>query len=943
MEQKRRLTQIVPLMLSVVSLMPIFLIGTLWINFEETRFKEESAKIRHDFIQSYEASIHLETNRICDYIEAQRHSGEISFFTHLRERTYDIYSIIQSIAENQESGPTDKLQLRQLIVNAFKGLSFDQGRGRYFIYTTDGHELLNPTVRYEQPQDGPRSFSYSYPQSAAFSEILSSLNRINEGFYRYHFVRSPNKSDEENEANPDVAFLKLFAPFNWIIGASESFDEFSQSTKELMLSWASSLTMPTDNYLAIITYDGDVLYHPQAESIGKNLYLNMDISPALRQLGSSMIRGSKGLGRGTMRYLGTDENSGEPLEQIAYYRSIPAWRWVVVTWANFNDLSLALVEREAQLKQNVQSQIWRILSISLSMLLIIILFSKIISTLARRSFTAFFKFFEEADATSTEINPNEQPFAEFAQLAIAANNMIAQRRLATQLQMESEAKFKTIFDVSPQVITISDPSGLLIDASEEFLRFSKQSLSQAVNHPLTDNFPLDPQVRHNLWQDIEKHGTILGQELNGQDSEGRLLVFLVFGKMIHLGPRSYVLAIFTDITALKAVEEEKLELQDKLLRSQKMEAMGLMAAEVAHDLNNILSGIIGYPELLLLQPETTAQQGQILNEILSAGKQAAAVVNDLLAISKRVAQSKTPFPLNEVITNFAQSDDCLRLGENGQSLVLELDPLAGNIVGSPIHLAKAIGCLVTNSFEALGEMENAAVKIKTETIKTTWAIDGYDGPIPPGNYLKLSISDNGPGIPREDLDKIFEPFHSHKRKDGKGAGLGLAIVWNVVSEHEGRIELETTPQGTTFSIYFKTTKIPPKPKQSKDLSAYKGAGELILIVDDVDIQRKLTSKMLTTLGYEPLAVPSGEEAIELLKTTEVALIVLDMIMDPGINGRQTYEAIKAFKPNQKAIIASGMADTEEVAKAQALGATQFINKPYTIADLAVAVHKALRP
>jgi CheY-like chemotaxis protein len=310
-----------------------------------------------------------------------------------------------------------------------------------------------------------------------------------------------------------------------------------------------------------------------------------------------------------------------------------------------------------------------------------------------------------------------------------------------------------------------------------------------------------------------------------------------------------------------------------------------------------------------------------------------------------VAGVKTRLPINSVVADYVNSPESKQLQEvfPGVRLDLELGPEAGNILGSPVHLTKVIMNLVSNAFEAMPPHKtDGRVAIKTGLVDVAAPIEGFDETIGPGRYLLVSVEDNGPGIPAEDLGKIFEPFYSKKIKGRSGTGLGLAIVWNTVKDHGGWLNVRTSPDGTVFSLYFiAAEEKAATPAKNKNLENYKGAGQRILVVDDVDIQRKLASKMLSKLGYEPVAVPSGEAAVEFLKKEDVDLVILDMIMHPGMNGRETYAAIMEFKPGQKAIIASGMAETEEVSRAQALGAGQFVNKPYTMEDIAVAVHKAL--
>jgi len=198
------------------------------------------------------------------------------------------------------------------------------------------------------------------------------------------------------------------------------------------------------------------------------------------------------------------------------------------------------------------------------------------------------------------------------------------------------------------------------------------------------------------------------------------------------------------------------------------------------------------------------------------------------------------------------------------------------------------------------------------------------------------------GILQVDFDRIFEPFYTKKVMGRSGTGLGLAVVWNVVQDHKGYIAVTTDENGSIFELYFPITR---DEVSDKDLSIpikdYKGDGETILVADDVENQRDISCNMLNILDYKAKTVSSGEEAIEYLKEHSVDLILLDMIMDPGINGRETYERIIKIHPKQKAIIVSGFAETDEVKEAQKLGAGQYVKKPLTLEKIGLAIKEEL--
>ncbi|MBN1106155.1 MAG: response regulator, partial [Deltaproteobacteria bacterium] len=209
-------------------------------------------------------------------------------------------------------------------------------------------------------------------------------------------------------------------------------------------------------------------------------------------------------------------------------------------------------------------------------------------------------------------------------------------------------------------------------------------------------------------------------------------------------------------------------------------------------------------------------------------------------------------------------------------------------------------------------------------------IKGYDK-VEEGDYVVLVISDRGVGIPAEDIPRIFEPFYTRKVMGRSGTGLGMAVVWGAVKDHGGYIDVESRlGEGTTFTLYFPASReTSPGGAERISVEDCMGKGESILVVDDVEGQREIATGVLRRLGYRVHAVSSGKAAVPFLRSLKVDILVLDMIMDPGMDGLETYEKILAIHPGQKAVIASGFSESQRVRRAQELGAGAYIKKPYT--------------
>lgn len=389
-------------------------------------------------------------------------------------------------------------------------------------------------------------------------------------------------------------------------------------------------------------------------------------------------------------------------------------------------------------------------------------------------------------------------------------------------------------------------------------------------------------------------------------------------------------------------EEQRKIIQRQLEQSRKMESLGLLAGGVAHDLNNVLSGIVSYPDLLLLDLPPDSPQRKNIETIRSSGLRAADIVQDLLTLARRGVVTKQQLLLNELIQQYSSSPEYQKLKDYFPEIEItyDLETPLHQVMGSPTALKKVIMNLVSNGAEA--QVNGGNLLIETRNIDLKAPIDGLQ-PIDAGQYVRLRVKDDGEGIGQEDLQRIFEPFYTRKVMGRSGTGLGLTVVWGTVEDHDGAIDVSSTPgEGTTIDIYLPVSHEGlPSTAATDTQTEMLGNKQKILVVDDVDHQREIACAILNRLNYQVEAVASGEEALAFLEKERVDLVILDMILDGGMDGLDTYKRIIEQNSGQKAIIVSGFSESDRVQETQDLGAGSCIRKPYTLQQLSEAVWNEL--
>lgn len=510
---------------------------------------------------------------------------------------------------------------------------------------------------------------------------------------------------------------------------------------------------------------------------------------------------------------------------------------------------------------------------------------------------------------------------------------IAERRRVEKMLDVERRQLLSIFDSIDEPIYISTPDTYQLLYANEAIKRTWPFWSEGKCYEVLQNRQSPCPFCTNSIIFGEKSGQVHIWEHENQ-SNGRF--YRCIDKAIQWpdGRRvRYEMAI--DISEQKHAAEEKLRLMAQLQRAEKMEALGTLAGGVAHDLNNILSGIVGYPDLLLMQLGPADPLRKPIQTIRESGLRAGAIVQDLLTLARRGVPVMEVTNLSEIVLTYLTTPEHRHLMHHHPQVHFDtdLDQNLLNCLGSPVHLSKMVMNLVSNAAEAMPD--GGKMLITTANRYVDRPLKGYEA-VQEGEYAVLRVADAGIGISPEDLERIFEPFYTKKKMGRSGTGLGMAVVWGTVKDHLGYIEVHSVPgRGTTFEIYLPATRQVPTADQAPlEIGSLRGHGETVLVVDDVRVQREIAREMLSTLGYQAVCVENGEAAIAYLNKHPVDMVLLDMIMEPHIDGLETYRRIIRIRPGQKAIIVSGFSETAAIKEAQRLGAGPYVKKPYTLQTLA---------
>ncbi len=516
---------------------------------------------------------------------------------------------------------------------------------------------------------------------------------------------------------------------------------------------------------------------------------------------------------------------------------------------------------------------------------------------------------------------------------------ISRRKKAEEELKRRESELSKIFDVLPVGLWFADkdgtllrgnPAGVSIWGAEPHVPIEEYGVFKARRLPSREEIKAEDW---SLVRTIRDGETILNEliEIDGFDGVTRTILNSTAPVLDENGTVLGAIVVNQDITEQKQMEQQ-------LLQAQKMESVGRLAGGVAHDFNNLLTGITGHVSMALMDIPAKDPMRSNLEEIQRAADSAAALTRQLLSFSRKQIVEPKVLDLNQLIKRASKMLGRL-IGED-VSLKVSADPTLGRIRMDPGQVEQILVNLAVNARDAMPDGGMLTLESRNVTLDESYG--KRHGYTEPGEYVMLAVSDNGTGMDEETKEHLFEPFFTTKEQ-GKGTGLGLATVYGAVKQGRGSLEVYSELSvGTTFKIYFPRVEAPLQNLTSPQQKAMPKGMETVFLVEDEELVRKLTHRVLQRLGYRVFAFQNGEDALDAFDSLDgpLHLLLTDIIM-PGMNGRVLSEALQAKQPGLLVLFTSGY--TEDVIAHHGVleEGLQFIGKPYTPQSLAAKVRRVL--
>ncbi len=910
----------------------IFFVGSFWFISSYRQINNTTQLLKEKTVLEQREELKERVMHVTDMIEHEQRRLHDRIVARVRSRTHEAYAIMEAIY-NKHRNRLSPEQIAAEIRNTLRVVRYAGTQGYYFATGLDGIEQLYPP----QPELEGTNFLSLRDQhdKPVVQDMIRIARELGEGMYEYTWP----KPNEPGRQFTKIAYIKYFAPLDWLVGTGEYVDETITQLQQQLLQRIQQIRFDNGGYIFAADYNGVSLTFPAK---GRNMYEVRDKNGV--KIVQELIRIAR-QGEGFLEYVMPPLDGEKNERKISFVTGIPAWQWYVGTGdfvANLDaEVSTMLEQRKADL---IRSMI-----LMAATLIVFLLASAYLSHRYNKkvlnSFKNFRDFFDKAAGNESRLDPEQQEFTEFRELAQAANIMVEKRQEAEAVLQAEEVKFRTLFEhVSDYILILEqhEKQVVITDLSETACRMHGYRREELLGQPLT---VLDPETalvhaeNENLQQ-LSAGKTVRLEATHRRKDESTFPIESLV-KMVRDEKHDFLFAIERDLTEQKKLEKQQLELEEQVRQKYKLEAVGLMAGGMAHNFNNSLAIVLGNLEMAQRKRSRPEKVKVYLEGAQQAVLAARELVKQILLYSRKGEHKKKPLNLNRAV---AETVKMLR-STTPTTLKLEILSLGRaddlNIYGDLGQIQEILLNLYTNAKHATDEEGTITFALEPVELGTADIPSHFN--CAPGQYARLSVTDDGCGMTDEIQKKIFDPFFTTKEVD-EGTGMGLSTVHGIVDQHGGLIKVSSRENsGTTFELYFPAFTQPPAAKQESCTAEEIATGsERILFVDDEPKISEIAEQMLSELGYDIVSVTSGKKALALIlaEPHSYDLVITDQTM-PEMTGKELAENIRSRVPSLPVILCSGYSSKISADKIGEYGISAYCHKPLYLIELSRTIRAVL--
>ena len=912
---------------TTLSFLIIAAFGLLLFFRDADKFRVEAAHLRENYLNQQKYEVKNEVEKVIDYINYNWSQTEQRLKANIKARTYEADAIAANL-QKKFAGKKSTAEIRGLIVEALRPIRFNNGRGYFFATGLDGREILFA----DHPELEGKDLMNMRDTRGAFviREMIDLVCRDGEGYYRYTWT----KPGESGKDYPKIAYLKYSAPLDGFIGTGEYLDDVERDIQQEVLGRIGKIRFGKDGYIFVVSFDGVTLMNGvQPELIGKPIWDMTD--PYGVKVIQEERRAAETPNGDFIRYHWEKPTTRTISPKISFVKGFRQWRWMVGAGVYVDEVESVIAAKEADVKHNARIDFFYLFLILVGFLALAFALSYFFSNFIRKQFEIFLSFFTKMETGGEPIDTSRLITTEFISLGESANTMLARRRQAEDARQQSESRYRLLLQNLNDAVYVHEATpekaGAIVDVNDQVCRMLGYTRDEllALSVAAIDVPEQAAKLPKILTQVFAEGQALFETEHLAKDR--RRIPVEVSARLFELNGQPMILSVVRDIT-----ERKRLEAQ--LIQAQKMESVGRLAGGVAHDFNNILTGISGYAELILAGLHPDDPLATDVTEIKHSAERAAALTSQLLAFSRKQIIAPRQINLNELLTNSTRMIQRL-IGED-ITLVFDPGPDLGTIQADPNQIEQVLINLAVNARDAMPG--GGTLRIETANVEMHEDAAGEPFDTLAGKYVRLAVSDTGCGMSAEVQSHLFEPFFTTKER-GKGTGLGLSMVYGIIKQNNGVIRLKSAVgAGTTFTIYWPLVAgeaEQPKRPVSETLPV---GSETILLAEDEVMVRNLARKILARQGYRVIAAEGGHQAILAAQdpNLKIDLLLTDVVM-PEMNGSQLYQTLAASRPRLKVLFMSGYTE-DAVARHGVLDAgVNFVQKPFSVETLIRQVREAL--